>query len=57
MVSVSILYPHLKRVIESEIGGLEIHDGVPCGIQVVGWRFQDEEVLQATETIDKALRA
>jgi amidase len=30
--------------------------GHPCALQVVGWRFQDEEVLQATEIIDDALR-
>ncbi|OJZ82278.1 hypothetical protein ASPFODRAFT_51146 [Aspergillus luchuensis CBS 106.47] len=32
-------------------------DGAPTAIQVVGWRFQDEEVLMATEVIDKALRS
>ncbi|PWY86489.1 amidase [Aspergillus sclerotioniger CBS 115572] len=31
-------------------------DGAPTAIQVVGWRFQDEEVLMATEVIDKVLR-
>ncbi|PWY79709.1 amidase, partial [Aspergillus heteromorphus CBS 117.55] len=33
-----------------------IVDGAPTAIQVVGWRFQDEEVLMATEVIDEALR-
>ncbi|KAI9164179.1 amidase signature domain-containing protein [Paramyrothecium foliicola] len=28
----------------------------PNALQIVGWRFQDEEVLQATEIIDSALR-
>ncbi|PYH69247.1 amidase [Aspergillus vadensis CBS 113365] len=32
-------------------------DGAPTAIQVVGWRLQDEEVLMATEVIDKALRS
>ncbi|GLA66678.1 hypothetical protein AtubIFM54640_009262 [Aspergillus tubingensis] len=32
-------------------------DGAPTAIQVVGWRFQDEEVLMATEVIDKALQS
>jgi Asp-tRNA(Asn)/Glu-tRNA(Gln) amidotransferase A subunit family amidase len=29
--------------------------GAPGSIQIVGWRFQDEEVLQATEIISQAL--
>ncbi|KIL93642.1 amidase [Fusarium avenaceum] len=32
-------------------------DGAPAGVQVVGWRFQDEHVLSATETIADALKA
>lgn len=31
-------------------------DGVPAHIQIVGWRFQDEEALSATEVISEALR-
>ena len=34
----------------------DVVDGAPTAIQVVGWRFQDEEVLMATEVIDKVLR-
>ena len=34
-----------------------IVDGAPTGIQIVGWRFQDEQTLMATEVIADALRA
>ncbi|KAJ5141822.1 amidase, partial [Penicillium atrosanguineum] len=30
-------------------------DGAPCHVQIVGWQFQDEEVLSATETIADVL--
>ena len=34
----------------------EAVDGAPGSVQVVGWRFQDEEVLMATEVIANALQ-
>lgn len=30
-------------------------DKAPVGVQIVGWRFQDEEVLMATEVIAEVL--
>lgn len=33
----------------------ELSQGAPCGLQVVGWTGQDEEVLMATEVISEAL--
>ncbi|KAH7086058.1 amidase signature domain-containing protein [Paraphoma chrysanthemicola] len=40
-----------------EVLGFNVNDfkGVPAHVQVVGWRFQDEEVLMATEIISKVL--
>jgi amidase len=32
-------------------------DGAPTGFQLVGWRFQDEQTLMATEVIADALKA
>ncbi|KAK0388793.1 hypothetical protein NLU13_5036 [Sarocladium strictum] len=34
-----------------------IVDGAPTGFQLVGWRFQDEQTLMATEVIAEALKA
>ncbi|KAJ0420508.1 amidase signature domain-containing protein [Aspergillus carlsbadensis] len=54
------IVPYLKadRELDSEaMDGYnpeEVH-GAPGSIQIVGWRFQDEEVLQATEIISQAL--
>ncbi|KAL6405140.1 amidase [Ilyonectria robusta] len=35
----------------------ELSQGAPCGLQVVGWTGQDEEVLMATEVISEALES
>jgi Asp-tRNA(Asn)/Glu-tRNA(Gln) amidotransferase A subunit family amidase len=34
----------------------DLVDGIPSHVQIVGWRFQDEEVLSATEVISEVLR-
>ncbi|PYH90922.1 amidase [Aspergillus ellipticus CBS 707.79] len=34
----------------------DVVEGAPTAIQVVGWKFQDEEVLMATDVIDRALK-
>ncbi|KAL7911416.1 amidase [Trichoderma velutinum] len=50
--------PFLKadKSIDSKDGyDVEVVDGAPGGVQVVGWRFQDEQVLMATEIISDAL--
>ncbi|KAJ3536825.1 hypothetical protein NM208_g6489 [Fusarium decemcellulare] len=50
--------PFLKadKLVDSQDGyDAEAVDGAPGGVQVVGWRFQDEEVLMATELIAEAL--
>ncbi|OAL48913.1 amidase [Pyrenochaeta sp. DS3sAY3a] len=54
--------PFLKvdpEVDTEELPGFNIDDvkGVPAHVQVVGWRFQDEEVLMATEIISDVLSA
>ncbi|OJJ69442.1 hypothetical protein ASPBRDRAFT_45777 [Aspergillus brasiliensis CBS 101740] len=56
------IIPYLKadKSLDSEICegyDPDAVDGAPTAIQVVGWRFQDEEVLMATEVIDKALQS
>ena len=33
----------------------EMMDQVPCGVQLVGWTGQDEEVLMATEVVAEVL--
>ncbi|PYI07959.1 amidase [Aspergillus sclerotiicarbonarius CBS 121057] len=55
------IIPYLKadKSLDSEICdgyNPNVVDGAPTAIQVVGWKFQDEEVLMATEVIDKVLR-
>ncbi|SMQ56085.1 unnamed protein product [Zymoseptoria tritici ST99CH_3D7] len=47
-----------RSVDTQEVPGYDpiLVDGVPAHIQIVGWRFQDEEALSATEVISEALR-
>ncbi|KAJ4240477.1 hypothetical protein NW757_012328 [Fusarium falciforme] len=46
-----------KTIDVSEMEGYdpELTDGIPCGIQLVGWSGQDEEVLMATEVVADVL--
>ncbi|RAL01881.1 amidase [Aspergillus ibericus CBS 121593] len=55
------IIPYLKadKSLDSEICDgydADVVHGAPTAIQIVGWKFQDEEVLMATEVIDKILR-
>ncbi|KAJ4138459.1 hypothetical protein NW768_002293 [Fusarium equiseti] len=46
------------KIIDSRDGyDASVVDGAPTGFQLVGWRFQDEQTLMATEVIADALKA
>ncbi|PKY02297.1 amidase [Aspergillus campestris IBT 28561] len=50
-----IPYEHASKALDTaEMDGF---DGAPCHVQIVGWQFQDEEVLSATETIAEVLNS
>lgn len=53
-VSCPVIMKLQPRLIELQVNIDEV-DGAPCHVQIVGWQFQDEEVLSATETIAEVL--
>ncbi|KAH7325552.1 amidase [Stachybotrys elegans] len=48
----------VNKIVDSKDGyDASVVDGAPTGFQLVGWRFQDEQTLMATEVIADALKA
>ncbi|KAK0390166.1 hypothetical protein NLU13_3738 [Sarocladium strictum] len=50
-----VIHADSLMTVPRERYSLCIIDGAPAGLQVIGWRFQDEHVLMATEVIADAL--